>query len=235
MPRSEDFNRYLQVAQENSRQDPAFDGMMAKLQGRVSTSAPARIILTVRRAHADFRAMEDAVRAAFGDVRKSRTPDARFEGNDVEVKYRPGSFTDVPSDSYGIKDNTSNWYILVSGPIVIDRESSYNAYLIRSDEYRAAVDSFKRASKKFDEADLPSINPDSSRALADIRSAIVAISDDLARAIIAKSGKASPEGVKAPRPRMSLPQRVGVNRVRFDIKFESLLLLRKLIAESLKN
>lgn len=168
--------------------------------------------------------MEDAVRAAFDDVRKSRTPDALFEKTvNVEVKYRPDSFKDVPSDSYGIKDATSKWYILVSGPLVIDRESSYNAYLVRSDEYRVAVDGFKRASGKFDEADLPSINPDGPMALAHIKSAINAISNDLARAIIAKSGKEAPAGEKVTRPNMSLPQRVGVNRVRFDIKFESLL------------
>lgn len=223
MPRSEDFNRYLQVAQEHSRQDPSFDGMMERLRGEMPPSGPMRITLTVPRAHADFRAMEDAVRAAFDDVRKSRTPDARFGGNDVEVKYRPDSFKDVPSDSYGIKDATSKWYILVSGPLVIDRESSYNAYLVRSDEYRVAVDGFKRASGKFDEADLPSINPDGPMALAHIKSAINAISNDLARAIIAKSGKEAPAGEKVTRPNMSLPQRVGVNRVRFDIKFESLL------------
>lgn len=235
MSRHDDFNRYLQVAQVNSSRDPAYDRMMRSLHGETLSTGTARIILRVPRAHADFRAVEDSVRAAFGDLRSSRTPDARFENNEIEVKYRPNGFNEVPSDSKGIKDVTNVWYILVSGPIVINRESPYDAYLIRSDEYRAAVDSFKRSSEKFDEADLPSINPDSPNALADIRSAIDAISDDLARAIISKSKKGGSADGKTKGPRMSLIQRVGANRVRFDIKFESLLLLRKLIAESLKN
>lgn len=224
MPRFDDFNVYLKDAQDKSKDDPVFEGMMKKLGGDPSSSGPTKIFLTVPRAHADWRAMEDAVRVAFDDLgRKSRTPDAMFDGRDVEVKYRPEGFRDVPPDSYGIKRIEGKWYILVSGPIKFDEESSYNAYVIRSSEYYDAVDSFKRASRKFDEADLPSINPNSPTALKDIKSAIENISGELARAIIMKSRDKAPEGAKEARAKMSLSQRVGANRVRFDIKFETLL------------
>lgn len=233
MLRSEDFNRYLQVAQNASQPDTTFDGMLVALRGTSAGRGKLQIVLNAPTTHSDSRSIEDAVRAAFGDNRKSRTPDAIFDGYEVEVKYRPDGFSSVPTDSYGVKDIKSKWYILIAGQIKYDDENEYSAYLIRSDQYQAAIDSFKRGSKKHDEADLPSINPDGPVAFKEITTAINAITADLARAIIAKSSKSAPEAEKGPRPKMSLQQRVGVNRVRFDIKFESAL--RATIREILRG
>lgn len=225
MTRSQTFIALLSKAQAYSREDPVFADMALKLKAKNFTSSwgPVQVKLTAPKSHNTSRMMEDAVRFAFDDARKSRSPDALFNGEiPVEVKHRPDGFRDVPSDSYAVKDTTGKWYILISGQVTPNEQSAYNAYIIRSDHYRNALDTFKKSSKKFDEADIPSINPDSPWAISEIESAINAITKDLALAILRKSSKREIESERG-RPRMSLNQRVGVNRVRFDVKFESLI------------
>jgi hypothetical protein len=236
MARVADFNDLLKKAQVASSKDGVFSEMATALKAGASGSAGFRIQLEIPNAViSPSTLIEDAVRDAFNDKRKSRSPDALFTSSGgarvpVEVKYRAEGFKDVPTDSQGVKNSTSKWYLLVSGNIQLGQTSSCDAYLIRSDYYRDAINSFKTSSAGFDEADLPSINPSGLRALGEIEEAIEEIKKDLARAILRKSGGADDSG---DRPRMSLKRRVGVSRVRFDVKFESLM--RNYVKEILRS
>ena len=233
MARKEDFRELLVKAQQESSKDELFSSIAAALGAGPLGPTGMQVRLTAPKSYNASRMMEDAVRAAFNDKRKERHPDAMFNGKvPVEVKHRPDGFRDVPSDSYAVKDITDKWYILLSNPIVADVPHDYDAFLLRSDHFRKIIDIFKRSSSKFDEADLPSINPDGPRAVSEIESAINDIAKDLALAIMRKSSKKEFETEKG-RPRTSLSKRVGVNRVRFDIKFESLL--RDVVSSMLKE
>ena len=233
MARKEDFIKLLVNARQESSKDELFSSIANALGAEFVGPTGMQVRLTAPKSYNASRMMEDAVRAAFNDKRKARYPDAMFnEKVPVEVKHRPDGFRDVPSDSYAVKDVTDKWYILLSGPIEADVPHDYDAFLLRSDHFRKIIDIFKKSSSKFDEADLPSINPDSPRAVKEIELAINDITKDLALAIVRKSSKKEFETEKG-RPRMSLSQRVGVNRVRFDIKFESLL--RNVISDILKD
>jgi hypothetical protein len=233
MARKEDFIKLLIKARQESSKDELFSSIANALGAEFVGPTGMQVRLTAPKSYNTSRMMEDAVRAAFNDKRKERYPDAMFNKEiPVEVKHRPDGFRDVPSDSYAVKDITDKWYVLLSGPVAADVPHNYDAFLLRSDHFRKIIDIFKKSSSKFDEADLPSINPDSPKAVEAIELAINDITKDLALAIMRKSSKKEFETEKG-RPRMSLGQRVGVNRVRFDIKFESLL--RNVISDILKD
>lgn len=233
MSRKLDFRNLLQIAQNKAVNDPIFDGIKDALKAGDARNAGMTVTLTAPKSFNVFRMMENAVRAAFNDERKARHPDALFNGSvDVEVKYRPDGFREVPSDTYAVKNIKTKWYILLSGDIQVETPHQYDAYLVRSDHFREAIDVFKKSAGNSDPSDLPPINPDSPMALKDIELAINDIQKDLAQAILRKSAKNEVETEKG-KPRMSLRQRVGVNRVRFDIKFESLV--RQYIREIIRG
>ena len=237
MARAADFNDLLKKAHVASSDVDFFGEIANALKASSSSTAGFQIrIKAPNKIISPSTLIEDAVREAFDDKRKGRSPDALFTTSagskiPVEVKYRADRFKDVPTDSQGVKDITYKWYLLVSGDIQLGGEGSYDAYLMRSDHYRNAINSFKTSSSKFDEADLPSINPLGVAALQEIERAIDDIKGDLARAVLRKSG--GPQEFDGSRPRMSLPRRVGVSRVRFDIKFESLI--RSYVKEILRS
>jgi hypothetical protein len=226
---SEKFVDSLEVAVRESENDGFYHHVMSLLnaQGsRVTLTAPSSF-----QSRKNDHIMDAAVRDALGDMRRGkgeRSPDAKFEGLPIEVKHSTEGFTKLPTDSRALRNTDKKWYLFLQGEIKVDRPGQYMCWLMRSDAlYRQVSDSLREKNSLF----LPTIDPDDPEAAEKIENEIRSISADLARAILQKS--IADEKIKLKTDTMSLRKNIGVNRVRFDIKFESLL--RDVVSSMLKG
>jgi hypothetical protein len=191
---------------------------------------------------ADHEVVERAIRKAFNDNRASHHPDAIFTLNgkkiEVEVKHSPQVISVYRTDSRGLNDKTGKWYIYVMGNVDGTSQNQFNAWLMRSKELfvevmtrrgfmspqiQQSIGSMSSATRNYIDTNQPN-------AEAEIEREIHNIAARLARSVVLRSqdiGRTSKD------PSMSLDLPVMANRVRFEIKFESLL--RETISEILKD
>lgn len=229
MKASEKFVDSLGAAVKESENYDIYSQMMSLMDARgteVTLTAPSDY-----RIRKNDHIMDAAVRDAIGDKRRGdgeRSPDAMFKRLPVEVKHSTEGFTKLPTDSRALRSTDKKWYLFLQGDIKVDQPGQYMCWLMRSDAlYRQVSDSLREKSAFV----LPTIDPDSPNAESEIENEIKLISSDLARAILQKS---SPdEKIKLTTDTMSLKKNIGVNRVRFDIKFESLL--RDVVSSMLRD
>ena len=209
----------------------------------ISGNGAMTITLDTSRKGSDSRVIEDAVRVKFNDsLDRARYPDAIFatssessENIPVEVKFTSSSFTKLPTDSRNLIDTQKRWYLFVQGDIKRAQSDSFTAWLMRSDElYREMELLYKDSQDPLfpDRVPLKSIDPRSPNALNDIADEIRKIERFLAQKIVERSVEEL-DNPSEERGSMSLERRVNGRRVRFDIKFESLI--RKTISEILKD
>ena len=178
--------------------------------------------------------IEAALRKALGDDKdaegRPHNVDVIFRGTPIEVKYARIKFSKLATDSQSLRRRNDKWYIYVSGDISLNKSCDYNVWLMRSDALYDAV----RAYRDVDDTAIDtSIDISTERrkritSLAQIRADIRKIETDLRNAIWNKA-----TGDDLPVRSMGLERRVGLNRVRFDLKFETTL--RDTIREILRS
>lgn len=235
MPSAKDFIRAFEHATERSSNYDEFKSMMQSLGGSLNPdSKSVSIKLDTNRKGSDSRVVEDAVREKFGDnLKRNRYPDAMFGEIPVEVKHTTSGFGKLPTDSYGLTNTDKKWYLFVKGSIDRVKDESFTAWLMRSDElYREMMLLLLGTNQAslFPHKDLGAIDPQSGTALEDIEKEIGNITRSLSLSILRKAkGQSEKDATET----MSLSKRVGINRVRFDIKFESKL--RKIITDIIND
>ena len=202
--------------------------MIRSLGGEPNAGAKTvSIKLNTNKRGSDSRVVEDAVREKFNDdLKRIRQPDAMFGKIPVEVKHTTSGFGKLPTDSYGLTRTTEKWYLFVKGSVDRVQDEPFTAFLMRSDELYNEILLLVRGTNQvplFN--DLESIDPASGNALREIEKEIDDIKGSLSLAIL-KKAKGEIRGTDD--GSMSITKRVGLNRVRFDIKFESKL--REIIA-----
>lgn len=228
MPSAGEFVRAFERATERSSNYDEFGSMIRSLGGEPSAGAKTvSIKLNTNKRGSDSRVVEDAVREKFNDdLKRIRQPDALFGKIPVEVKHTTSGFGKLPTDSYGLTSTTEKWYLFVKGSVKRAESEPFSAFLMRSDELYNEIRLLVRGTNQvplFN--DLESIDPASDNALREIEKEIDDIKGSLSQAIL-KKAKGEIRGTDD--GSMSITKRVGLNRVRFDIKFESKL--REIIA-----
>ena len=227
MPSKNDFIAAFEKATELSSQDKMFGAIVSALSGRTMREGAGivvdNIFLNTRGAGDNTRVVEDALRVKMGDdPNRERYRDVVFRDVTIEVKQTTSGFGKLPTDTYGLTTGTDKWYIFLKGPVTRRVKNHFKAWIMRSDHLHSSVSSLTASAN--------AIIPGSPTAVNDIASEIVTMSQALASII---NDRASGERGKRAPGTLSIPRRVGLNRVRFDIKFESLL--RKTISEILKD
>lgn len=184
------------------------------------------ISLTCRLQQTTGDSIEDAVRNIFFDIRKSRKDHGRadlvFGGKIIEIKYSRNMFSSLATDSQALYKNPEKWYLYIVGNAPIGQTSTLKAWFMRSDHLYEEISSVRGFG----------IDTSKDTALAEIEQQVNKLSSQLARAILNKSrpSRGTPDEQVTS---MSLDKKVGINNVRFDIKFEGLL--RSYIKEILRS
>jgi hypothetical protein len=221
-------------ASEQSSNDETFKKISAALKATPSGKNLKIKLNTNKKGWSDSRIIEDAVREALGDsLQRGRTPDVLFGNIPIEVKHKTSSFNGLPTDSYGLTRTPNKWYLFVKGPIDKVPDQEMEAWLMRSDvlyDQMVPLLSTSGQISLFTGVADSSIDPSSPKALEQIKKEIESISDELSSAILRK---AQGDYREKQGEKMSLNRKIGLQRVRFDVKFESLL--RKTISETLKD
>ena len=235
MPSAREFALAFERATARSSNYDEFGSMIRSLGGEPSAGAKTvSIKLNTDKRGSDSRVVEDAVREKFNDdLRRIRQPDALFGKIPVEVKHTTSGFGKLPTDSYGLTSTTEKWYLFVKGSVDRVQDEPFKAFLMRSDELYNQILLLVRGTNQvplFHDQALESIDPASDNALREIEKEIDDIKGDLSLAIL-KKAKGEIRGTDD--GSMSITKRVGLNRVRFDIKFESKL--RKIIADYIND
>jgi hypothetical protein len=173
------------------------------------------------------------MRAIFGDNRAKRAKgkgrvDVVVGDIDVEVKYARNGFDGLATDSQALRQRTDKWYMYVKGDIGIGVPCENMIWLMRADKLYDAV--YEDRGGISTSIDTHMTDPEGKKiqALAQIRADIQDVETSLRNAIWNKA-----TGDNLPVKSMSLGHRIGLNRVRFDIKFESLI--RSTIREILRG
>ena len=211
----EQFRKNLASITNQSASDPFFDVFVSAVGGEYNESeSKVTINLDLRQAREATSAhiAEEAIRIKIGDKIESRPEnkkrvDVLFNGKEIECKHSLTKHEAVPIDYVGIKKTQDKWYLLSEGPIVGD-STTLSCFFYRSDFYYEMMK--KRTEGK------NSIDIDSSNALAEIEDEILSLTTGLAQAILHKAkGNQGRSG-----SRMTLSRLIGLNKVRFDLKFE---------------
>ena len=228
MPSAREFALAFERATARSSNYDEFGSMIRSLGGEPNAGAKTvSIKLNTNKRGSDSRVVEDAVREKFNDdLKRIRQPDAMFGKIPVEVKHTTSGFGKLPTDSYGLTRTTEKWYLFVKGSVDRVQDEPFTAFLMRSDELYNEILLLVRGTNQvplFN--DLESIDPASGNALREIEKEIDDIKGSLSLASLTKA-KGEIRGTDD--GSMSITKRVGLNRVRFDIKFESKL--REIIA-----
>lgn len=241
MPSARQFNDAFTRAAASSSNHEFFDDMKSSLGGSfISGPGQMQITLDTNLKGSDSRIIEDAVRNKFNDsLKRGRKIDAFFVKAGVkipvEIKFTSSYFTKLPTDSNNLIDTTKKWYLFVLGDINRAQNDSFIAWLMRSDElYREMELLYKDSQKPMFPSHVTqdSIDPKSASALDDISAEIHKIERFLAQKIVERSVEEMDISYEE-RGSMSLERKVNNRRVRFDIKFETLL--RNTISEVLKD
>ena len=241
MPTAEQFVKAFTKATSLSSDYPFFENMKNALGGSfISGNGLLQIVLDTKLKGTYSRIIEDAVRNKFNDsLKRGRSPDAIFNTGEieipVEVKFSSVSFTKLPSDYRNLIDTPNKWYLFIFGDINHSQNDNFTAWLMRSDELFHQMDLLNKNPQEAlfpDYVNPGSIDPKSPTALNDIAVEINKIERYLAQKIIERSVEKM-DNASEERGSMSLERRVNGRRVRFDIKFESLL--RNVISDILKD
>jgi hypothetical protein len=227
MPSKNDFIAAFEKATELSSQDNMFGEIVKALRGKTTPEGVGLVVynisLDTRGTGDNTRVVEDALRVKLGDdPNRERYRDVVFKNVTIEVKQTTSGFGKLPTDTYGLTTGTEKWYIFLKGPVTRRAKNLFKAWIMRSDHLHSSVSSLNTG--------VNVIIPGSPTAVNDIASEIVKMSQALASII---NARASGDRGKPVRGELSIPRRIGLNRVRFDIKFETLL--RKTISEILED
>jgi hypothetical protein len=230
------------MANSEKAEPNTFSAMVSSLSGAQKNGFLEIKLDTSGLKGADYAMVERAVRRAFSDNRSAAHPDSVFtlngKGIEVEVKHSSQRIDNYPSDSRGLNDRTDKWYIYIMGDVDGTNQNVFSTWLMRSKELFFEVMTRRRfmspqIQQSFGSMSAPArgyIDTNQPTAEAEIEREIHNIAAKLAHSVMLRSKDISRTSKD---PSMSLDLPVMANRVRFEIKFESLL--RKTISEMLKD
>lgn len=220
----------LEAAVNDTVADPAALTFYNSFLNNLSFNGKDKIKLECEQQQTSGDQIESAIRKVLGDSRKNREKskkriDVIYKDTIIEVKYGRTGFKNLATDSQGLRSRTDKWYLYVAGDIVQNVLSDYTVWFMRSDKLFDALVAIKAAKAKttvpqFLAGSISSDPKDRAQSLKDIEAQIDIIQNDLARAIF---DKASGDNFDKSKKIMSLDKKVGINRVRFDLKFEQLI------------
>jgi hypothetical protein len=223
-------NDVLNVAVDNTIADPTALTFYNDFLNKLSFHGTDKIKLTCTQQHSSGDQIESAIRKVVGDSRRNREKtkkriDVLYKDTIIEVKYGRAGFKGLATDSQGLRPRTDKWYLYVAGDVCQNELSEYTVWFMRADKLFDALVARKAAKAKttvpqFLAGSISVDSIDRDQSIKDISAQIDIIKNDLARAIFAKaSGDDSDKTKKI----MGIEKKIGINRVRFDLKFEQLI------------
>lgn len=220
----------LEVAVNDTVADPIALTFYNNFLNKLSFNGKDKINLRCEVQQTSGDSIESAIRKVIGDSRKNREKskkriDVIYQDTIIEVKYGRFGFKGLATDSQGLRPRADKWYLYVAGGLCQNKMSDYTVWFMRADKLFNALVAIKAAKAKitvpqFLAGSISSDPKDRVQSLKDIESQIDDIQSDLARAIF---DKASGDDSDTNKKIMSLDKKVGINRVRFDLKFEQLI------------
>jgi hypothetical protein len=220
----------LNVAVKDTVADPTASTFYNDFLNNFSFHETDKIKLTCTQQHSSGDQIESAIRKVVGDSRKNRDPDKKridviYKKTIIEVKYGRAGFKGLATDSQGLRSRTDKWYLYVAGDVCQNELSEYTVWFMRADKLFDALVTRKAAKAKttvqqFLAGSISADLDDRVQSLKDINAQIDIIQNDLARAIF---DKASGDDSDKTKKIMGIDKKIGINRVRFDLKFEQLI------------
>jgi len=220
----------LNVAVKDTVADPTASKFYNDFLNNLSFNGTDKIKLECEQQQTSGDQIESAIRKVLGDSRKNREKskkrvDVIYDSTFIEVKYGRAGFKGLATDSQGLRPRADKWYLYVSGDIVQDVLSDYTVWFMRADKLFDALVARKAAKAKttvpqFLAGSISADPNDRVQSLQDINAQIDIIQNDLARAIF---DKASGDDSDKTKKIMGIDKKIGINRVRFDLKFEQLI------------
>jgi hypothetical protein len=211
------------ITRQSATVDPFFNSFVSALEGYYNeTEGRVVIVLDLKKARevTSAHVVEEAIRIKIGDTIKSRPKDKKrvdvvYDGKEIECKHSLVKHKSAPIDYVGIKKTQDKWYLLTEGPMTGDT-TTLSCFLYRSDFYYEMIKA-KAAGEGKESIDIETAN-DADAILA-IESEIDLIKNNLAKAILHKAK--GNQGLSG--ERMSLHRKIGLNKIRFILAFESVV------------
>jgi len=195
---------------------------------------PAKVMLYCNIQQTTGDVIEAGLRKKLGDDKEARQPgqhniDLIFNNTKFEIKYKREGFKGLATDSQSLRRTSDKWYIYVKGDIQLGCNAGYDMWIIRSDKLYEAIEE-ERKLLNAPTIQIPAVYDDKMKEdlIKDILDQIHDIESELAKAVWNKAS-----GDNVPVATMGLEKRIGLNRVRFDLKFESIL--RACVRETLRS
>ena len=213
----------MKKSESNAETKTFFQSILTQLGISKKGQYPATIKLKCEPKHTIGHSIETGFREKFNDniaaKNRPKNHDVVFDGKELEIKFSKKGFTKLATDSRALRPSTEKWYLYTKGEIKIGQTANYDVWIVNA---KSLYDELmnERASGGM-------IDIKNEEALEKIKKDIETLAPGLAQAILNKAtGETS-------RQKMTLPNKVGINKVRFDIKFETLL--RSCIKEILRS
>jgi hypothetical protein len=209
------------ITKQSATVDPFFNSFVSALEGYYrEEEGRVVIVLDLKKARevTSAHVVEEAIRMKIGDSIESRPKDKKrvdvvYNGREIECKHSLERHKSPPIDYVGIKNTQDKWYLLTEGPISGDT-TSLSCFFYRSDFY---YEMMKVNVEGKNSIDIETSSEED--AILQIESEIDLIKNSLAKAIFHKAkGNQGRSG-----ERMSLHRMVGLNKIRFDLKFEGVI------------
>jgi len=220
----------LKVAVNDTVADPTASTFYNDFLNSLSFNGTDKIKLECELHTTSGDSIESAIRNVLGDSRKNREKskkriDVIYQDTIIEVKYGRFGFKGLATDSQGLRPRADKWYLYVAGGLCHNKMSEYTAWFMRADKLFDVLVARKAAKAKttvpqFLAGSISADPIDRVQSLQDINAQIDIIQNDLARAIF---DKASGDDSDKTKKIMGIDKKIGINRVRFDLKFEQLI------------
>jgi hypothetical protein len=223
-------NDVLNVAVNDTIADPTASTFYNDFLNKLSFHGTDKIKLVCTQQQSSGDQIESAIRKVLDDSRRNRDKDKKrvdviYQGTIIEVKYGRDGFKSLATDSQGLRSRTDKWYLYVKGGVCQNELSDYTVWFMRADKLFDALVARKAAKAKttvpqFLAGSISADPIDRVQSIKDINAQIDIIKNDLARAIF---DKASGDDSDKTKKIMGIDKKIGINRVRFDLKFEQLI------------
>jgi hypothetical protein len=233
--RKRSFEEVLTAAMKKSESNAETSTFFQRILAQLDTSGaskgqyPATVELWCEPQHTTGHSIETGFRKKFNDniaaKNRPKNHDVVFDGKELEIKFSKKGFAKLATDSRALRPSVNKWYLYTKGEIKTNQNANYDVWIISAESLFNELEEDRAGGGMID------IKIDKNRkeedVLGEIKKDIEALVPGLAKAILNKAtGETS-------RQKMTLSNKVGINKVRFDIKFETLL--RSCIKEILRS
>jgi hypothetical protein len=235
--RKRSFEEVLTAAMKKSESNAETSTFFQRILTQLDTSGtskgqyPATVELWCEPQHTTGHSIETGFRKKFNDniaaKNRPKNHDVVFDGKELEIKFSKKGFAKLATDSRALRPSVNKWYLYTKGEIKTNQNANYNVWIISAESLFNELEEDRAGGGMIDIENENGEEKEEKDVLGEIQKEIEALVPGLAQAIFNKAtGKTS-------RQKMTLSKKVGINKVRFDIKFETLL--RSCIKEILRS